>query len=462
MAVAIYTRISHDKTGNQAGVERQAKECRELAAARGLSVTIEHSDNDISAFSGRRRPGFENLLRDVQNGIVDTIIVWHPDRLYRRSADLELLINLVEKNRVKILSVTAGDFDLNTASGRAVARTLVAWSGFEVEQKADRQRSAYRQRAESGAWPFTHRPFGYERTKQGIVQVPEEAAVLRDILTRYYEGGEPRHAIMRDLNARGILTPQGKPWGIIQLRDVLMNDRYGGLVKHGETVLDAPPLWEPIIDRDVWLGWRSAAAARKRRSTFSAARYLLTGIARCGVCDAKLYVKHRSSGLGRAYACSASSCVYRSVTAVDALVSEVLIRRLSLPDAVSVFADREMPLEWIREATALQDRLDSLAVLVADGTLNVDGVREAAKPLRKQLQSVQERIVAHAARAAVPAELLAGDVRAQWEALPLTTKRAVIGATMAVTVHRQEHPRPFDPESIEIRWLPVTGLSDDT
>lgn len=452
VSAALYTRISQDKTGTAAGVERQAKECRELATRRELTITREFSDNDISAYSGKRRPGFEALLETVQSGEVDTILVWHPDRLYRRSADLELLIELVERQRIRIVSVTAGDFDLNTATGRAIARTLVAWSGFEVEQKVDRQKSAYRQRAEAGGWPFTHRPFGFKRVDGKVVQVPEEVAVLRDILTRYYVNLESRYAIMRDLNARGIVTPQGKPWGIIQLRDVLTNDRYGGVVKHNDKILDVTPSWEPVIDRDVWLGWRSAAAKRKRKSTFSAARYLLTGVARCAICGAACFVKHRADK-GLSYFCSESGCVQRSVPAVDRLVEEVVIRRLSMPDAREAFRPREASTKHLSEELAsLTSRLDSLAVLVADGTLTADGAREAARPLRDRADAIRAQMEAQQARATIPDDLLTGDVSEKWGALPLTKKRAVIRALMRVSIDRQSNPRRFEPESIRIEW----------
>jgi DNA invertase Pin-like site-specific DNA recombinase len=457
VTTVLYTRISQDKTGAEAGVERQAKECRELAERRNLSVVREFSDNDISAYSGKRRPGFESLLQAVRDGATDTILVWHPDRLYRRSSDLELLIDLVEKQRIKIVSVTAGDFDLNTATGRAVARTLVAWSGFEVEQKADRQKSAYRQMAENGGWHFSHRPFGYERVDGSITQVPDEIAVLRDILTRYYVNLESRHSLMRDLNARGIVTPKGKPWGIIQLRDVLTNDRYGGVVTHNDQIIDVKPSWEPVIDKGTWLGWRSAAAKRKRKSTFSAARYLLTGVARCGVCGAACFVKHRADK-GLSYFCSELACVQRSVPAVDSLVESIVIARLGMPDAREALRPpAESTTHLAQELEALVSRSDSLAILVADGTLSADAARDAAKPLRTRADALRAQIDAQQSRMTIPDDLLTGDVAEKWTALSLTKKRAVIRALMRVSIDRQANPRRFDPSAVRIEWLSGDG-----
>ena len=65
---AIYVRISQDRSGAGLGVERQEAECRELADRLGWTVADMYCDNDISAYSGRRRPDYESMLADVEAG----------------------------------------------------------------------------------------------------------------------------------------------------------------------------------------------------------------------------------------------------------------------------------------------------------------------------------------------------------------------------------------------------------
>ena len=89
MRVAIYARISADKTGAGLGVERQIEDCEKLAADNGWIVVARHSDNDISAYSGKPRPGYKALLDGIKAGEYDAVIVWHQDRLLRRPRDLE-------------------------------------------------------------------------------------------------------------------------------------------------------------------------------------------------------------------------------------------------------------------------------------------------------------------------------------------------------------------------------------
>jgi DNA invertase Pin-like site-specific DNA recombinase len=92
MRAAIYTRISDDRNGDGAGVERQETECRALAARLGWEVVNVCSDNSISAFKGKHRPGFEDLEQLVRFGKVDAVVAWAADRLTRHPRELEDLV----------------------------------------------------------------------------------------------------------------------------------------------------------------------------------------------------------------------------------------------------------------------------------------------------------------------------------------------------------------------------------
>ena len=72
MRAAVYTRISQDATGQRAGVTRQLEDCEALADRLGWEVTHRYDDNDLSAYSGRTRPGFEAVLKYVSPPISAT------------------------------------------------------------------------------------------------------------------------------------------------------------------------------------------------------------------------------------------------------------------------------------------------------------------------------------------------------------------------------------------------------
>src|SRR5215211_5110793 len=83
MAAVTYCRISADKTGAGLGVERQASDCRDLALKLRLGEPEVLTDNDLSAYSGKRRPGYQQLKQGLREGRWTALLVWHVDRLCR-------------------------------------------------------------------------------------------------------------------------------------------------------------------------------------------------------------------------------------------------------------------------------------------------------------------------------------------------------------------------------------------
>ena len=207
-AAAIYARISQDRDGLRAGVDRQVDECRALAVRLGWEIGAVYADDDVSAYSGRRRSEYERMLRDLREGTADGVLAWHPDRLHRRPRELEAFIQLVETHGFPIATVQAGEYDLSRPTGRAMARTLGAWSAHESEHKGERVKSAIRQRVEQGLPNGGVRPYGYE--SDGIRIRREEAAVIRKVAKRVI-AGESLASIAQGLNDQGMPTARPLP-----------------------------------------------------------------------------------------------------------------------------------------------------------------------------------------------------------------------------------------------------------
>ncbi len=107
MRAAVYTRISQDATGRRASVTRQLEDCEALADRLGWEVTHRYGDNDLSAYCGSSRPGFEAMLKAMADSEFGAVICWHPDRLVRSMQDLERLSAIVGGGRVQLRTVNA-------------------------------------------------------------------------------------------------------------------------------------------------------------------------------------------------------------------------------------------------------------------------------------------------------------------------------------------------------------------
>jgi site-specific DNA recombinase len=137
-ASAIYCRISDDGEGSGLGVKRQEQDCKQLAEHRGWPVAQVYIDNDISAFSDKkRRPAYENMLDDLRAGHRDALIVYNTDRLTRQPRELEDILDLYQKHGVQFMATCQGDIDLNTEDGRTMARVTGPSTAGNLKRSRD-------------------------------------------------------------------------------------------------------------------------------------------------------------------------------------------------------------------------------------------------------------------------------------------------------------------------------------
>lgn len=158
----IYCRISRDREGAGLGIERQREDCEALAKQLGVEIVAFYPDNDLSAYSGKPRRGYQKLLEDLRAGRADTVLAWHTDRLHRSPAELEEYIDVCEPRGVATRTVKAGHLDLTTATGRMIARQLGVQARYEVERMVERQRRKRDEMARDGKFFGGRRPFGFE------------------------------------------------------------------------------------------------------------------------------------------------------------------------------------------------------------------------------------------------------------------------------------------------------------
>src|SRR5262249_13490048 len=198
---AVSCGISDDREGAGLGVNRQEKDCRTLCERRGWPVVRVFADNDRSAYNGAPRPAYAAMLDALSAGEFDVLVAWHPDRLIRSPRELEDIVDLVETTRVEVATVTAGDYDLATPTGRMTARIVGATARHESEHKAERIRRKKDELAERGLPGGGSRRFGY---RPGNLEIEEEEATELREAARRILAGETLTAIAHDWNARGV------------------------------------------------------------------------------------------------------------------------------------------------------------------------------------------------------------------------------------------------------------------
>lgn len=461
-SAAIYCRISRDREGAGLGIDRQEADCRELAERLGWTVTAVHTDNDISAYSGKPRPGYKALLADIESGRVDAVLAWHTDRLHRSPAELEAYITACETRGVPTHCVKAGELDMATASGRMTARITGAVARHEVEHMIERQKAAKLQAARAGKYRGGRRAFGYE--SDGVTVAAGEAAAVLDATQRVLHG-ETLGSIAREWNERGITTSTGAQWTGISLHHVLIRARNAGRVEcGGEEIAEAQ--WPAIVPVDAWRAVRVLLADPARRHPRSAdRRWLGSGLFVCGVCGDGTTMRSAtttggSTGPKRAtYRCKAGAHLARVAEPVDEFVTAIMLERLGRPDARSLL--RRGPgvdtAALSGEAAALRVRLDELAGLFAEGAVTGAQLAEGTARIRQLLTEKEIALATGVEGSPLEGVVDAVDVGAAWSASSVSRRKAVVGILMTVTLlpaarGRRPGGRYFDTDSVRIDW----------
>ncbi|MCB7135350.1 recombinase family protein [Cellulosimicrobium marinum] len=409
MDVVIYTRQSMDRAGDELAVTRQEDECRRFAQDREWTVAEVYTDNDVSATKGKTRPGFEAVIKDGR-----PVVVWHQDRLLRVTRDLERVLDA----RLTVHTVTAGSLDLATPTGRAVARTVTAWSTYEGEQKAERQKAALRQRAASGKHFWAHRPFGFE--KDGTHR-EDEAQAVREAYQAVL-AGKTLASIARDFNDAGLLTSGngelgGKLWRGVRVRSFLLSARNAGLREYRQEVV-GKGAWEPIVDEGTYYAAVAVLKDESRGKGGSPRRNLLTGLVKCGKCGRTMVACSTGTSPNRykGYRCPTSHLTVRA-EALERIVLGKAMRLYMSTDASFLEPEREAVdtsgLE--QEAKTLRQRLDDLATAFAEGHVTLSQLTTATQALNTKLEAVQEALGAAEAprRFGVPVSQIMANFRGE-------------------------------------------------
>lgn len=460
--VAIYCRLSKAKHTGDAGVsesiDRQRQACEELCQTKGFEVVEVFVDDDRSAYSGKPRPAYNELLKAIDTGVVRGVVAWHPDRLHRRPSELEDFIELVDRTEAVVETVSAGTYDLTTATGRMVARVVGATSRMESEQKSERIQLANAHRAQQGrSHVGGKRPFGFE--PDGETVVAEEAEVVREVVKRV-AAGDKLYAIAKDLHERGVQSVTGKALTPVTLKTIVNNPRYiGKLTKGGKVVGDA--VWGPIVDEADFEAANLVLAKPGRTTNGGDTRrkHLLAGIVTCGHCGKVLRTLRRSNGVA-VYVCQRSAqrdgCGKVSIVAqrVEEIVRDRALGLVVAATNVHAEIDDHEARRTAEERLArLATRRDELLGLFNEGVLSVDEFKRSRAQVDAQVEELtRARAEANLQHSLEGLPMDPDKLREAWDEGDLDFRRNIITGTIASIVVNPAttRGRTFDPTRVEV------------
>lgn len=293
--VILYLRVSTNAQEEGYSIDIQKEKLLAYCKAHDWIVVAIVTDPGFSG-SNLERPGIQRVIREVEQGNVDMVLVYKLDRLSRSQKDtLWLIEDCFLPHGVDFASMQE-KFDTSTPFGRAMVGILSVFAQLERENIKERTFGGRLERAKEGLWHGGgFDPIGYDYIDGELVVNQQEAAQVRRVFDLYASGMSVTE--IRDyMVARGFQTKHGDWSHTNTVRSVLDNELYSGVVHFDGERSDAGAhtaiVGRSLFDRVRFLRQRSISGHYKEIDSC----YLLTGFVYCDRCGARYFPKKNKSG----------------------------------------------------------------------------------------------------------------------------------------------------------------------
>ena len=332
LITALYCRLSQEdmREGESLSIENQKLMLKDFADKNGFRNCKYYIDDGFSGVN-KNRPEYVHMLKDVENGLVGTVIVKDQSRLGRDHLETDKLMEIVfPAYDVRFIAVTDG---VDSANGfNEMTGIKNYFNDFYARDTSKKIRAVFKAKGERGERVGTSIPYGYmknfDNPKQ-LIPDPVAAPVVRTIYELCADVKETRaicgYLEEHEIESPGVYEfhPKGTKnkhpdlehpylWTQSTVRDMLSNRIYCGdtvnfstysksnklkkrIKNDPENILVFENTHEPIVSRELFERVQKHYEGRKRPDrqgdTDKYAGYIY-----CADCGAKLYL-HRGKSI---------------------------------------------------------------------------------------------------------------------------------------------------------------------
>jgi len=410
-----------------------------MATDKGWEIIEEYVDNDVRGtipLKDRKHGG--QMLRDIEAGRVQAVIVWDLDRLTRDPFDLEGFVKLCERAGMNDLVWVGGSLDAGSGDGLLTARIKGAMAAEELKKIKQRIARKHLELAQAGRWHGGRRPFGYNVNGGELVINEAEADLIREA-AQHIRGGGSLASIAKRWNMAGVSPVMGGTWQGSTVRRMLQGSVIAGIRVHHTTVNgvkrvdEYPGQWDAILDMATWKGVCGRFDSRRPnvpREMKRESAYVLRGILRCENHGSKLegqrrngarYYQSRKPVGGCGVLIKAENAEAFLLPILTQLADDPRMRLLLMAAQGAEMADAQ---HLVAENDKDLASIDTLGELVLSGALNPGNVRAARERLEAQID--QRNAQLSQLRGTSALDVLGGQVQESWDGMTDTDKRAVL------------------------------------
>ena len=347
---ALYCRLSRDDgtESESNSIGNQKKLLSQKAKEMGLTDTKYYVDDGYTG-TNFNRPGFQQLIDDIEIGLVSAVMVKDLSRLGRDYVSVgNYTDSYFPEHNVRFIAVNdAIDSDEGESEIAPFKNILNEMYARDISKKI---RSSHRLRGSMGE-PLSQPPYGYikspENKKKWIID-PEAATVVKSIFKMCLDG-KGNETIARELQKNEVLIPmaywrskglnrggkktQTNPykWCKTTIQKILSQQEYCGDIinfktysksfKNKRRIENSKENWavfkdvnEPIIDRETFETVQKFISKIKRRAPKkeNGERSIFNGLIYCGDCHSKMrYHTSTSNKEIHYFTCSDNKVDYR-------------------------------------------------------------------------------------------------------------------------------------------------------
>ena len=286
--VAIYVRKSRLKDDRSLEIENQVELLVDYANANNMNYKIFKEEGNSEDWS---RPEFQKMLKELERGLYDGVLVTDQDRLTRDRVDFGLFVRFANKHSLLLYMI---DKTLNFFNDDDVFT-----SGIQSEMDNHFMRMTKRklrrgriQAIKKGVY-FGVAPFGYTKDKdKRLIPRQDEAKIIQEIFDMYVNKGMNQADIARNLNLRGKTVRSGEPISVRAIALFLSNLAYVGDIYY--CLKDEDPIYvekaHPQIVSDEIFNKAQTIRAERRHVPQKAklGRYALSRLLVCPKCGQTL------------------------------------------------------------------------------------------------------------------------------------------------------------------------------
>lgn len=415
--VGIYVRVSTNEQAEDGySIGEQTDKLKKYADIKGWQVYNVYTDAGFSG-SNLHRPGMQQLIEDCQDHLISTVLVYKLDRLSRSQRDtLALIEDTFNANDVAFLSLNE-NFDTSTPFGKAMIGILSVFAQLEREQIKERMSMGKVGRAKSGLYlGYGNAAFGYDYHDNQLHVNELQAAVVRQIFDEY-EAGASTTKLRDRLNDAGHLG-KDRDWSYRTVRHVLENPTYMGDVRYRgklypgkQTALVTKEQFDHVQQQ---ISERQDKAYKQNNNPRPfQAKYMLSGLLRCGYCGATFAIakSHTKNGPVWRYVCNShgkrkthgmetqrktENCPARFYYKVDLedAVTNQLIQLAIDPSKIKTKSgsksDNSVALR--NRLSELKKQSDRLVELFTTGVFDAETIKAKQEKIVSEQQSIRKQL----------------------------------------------------------------------